>query len=174
MKKLIIILIMSILTSVHINAKELNPKSILETLQRFYVDFKGGEELIQKSEGYLVFPSVYKAGLVVGGAYGEGALVQKGSIISYYKMYGTSVGFQAGAKKYSVIIVFLTKEAMRRFLFKEEWKVGVDGNIAVVNWSKGLDLSSLDIKKDTLAIVFNNKGLMANISLEGTIFQKMR
>jgi len=174
MKKIVIGLIFAILTSVHMNAKDLNPKAILETLQRFYVEFKGGDQLIQKSEGYLVFPEVYKAGLVVGGAYGEGAFVQKGSILNYYKMYGTSIGLQAGAKRYSVIILFLTKEAMDRFLNKEEWKVGVDGNIAVVNWSKGSDLSSLDIKKDTLAIIFNNQGLMANISLEGTIFQKMR
>ncbi len=174
MKKLIIILIVSILTTVHISAKDISPKVILESLQRFYVDFKGGDELLQKSEGYLVFPEVYKAGLVVGGEYGEGALIQKGSIISYYRMYGTSVGLQAGAKKQSMIILFLTKEAMHKFLNKEEWKVGIDGNIAVMHWSKGTDLSSIDIKKDTVAIIYNNLGVMANISLEGTVFQKLR
>jgi lipid-binding SYLF domain-containing protein len=174
MKKVIFTLIFAILTSVHINAKDINPKSILETLQRFYVEFKGGDELIQKSEGYLVFPEVYKAGLVVGGEYGEGAFIQKGSIISYYKVFSTSIGLQAGAKRNSVLILFLTKEAKDRFLNKEEWKVGVDGNIAVMNWSKGTDLSSIDIKKDTVAIVFNNLGLMANISLEGTVFQRLK
>ena len=174
MKKLLITLIFTILTTVHIGAKEMNPQAILETLQRFYVEFKGGDELIRKANGYLVFPEVYKAALVVGGAYGEGALVQQGSIVSYYKMYSTSVGLQAGAKRYSVIILFLTKEAMNRFLNKEEWTVGIDGNIAVMNWSKGTDLSSLAIKKDTIAIIFNNQGLMANISLEGTVFQKLR
>ena len=174
MKKLILTLVFALLTTVHINAKEMNPQAILETLQRFYVEFKGGDELIQKAEGYLVFPEVFKAGLVVGGAYGEGALVQKGSIISYYKMYGTSVGLQAGIKRSSVIVLFLTKEALKRFLNKEEWTVGIDGNISVVNWSKGTDLSSLDIKKDTIAIIFNNQGLMANISLEGIVFQRLR
>jgi lipid-binding SYLF domain-containing protein len=174
MKKILMTVLFAILTTVHINAKEMNPKAILETLQRFYVEFKGGDELIQKAEGYLVFPEVYKAGLVVGGAYGEGAFVQKGSIVSYYKMYGTSVGLQAGVKRNSVIVLFMTKEAMHRFLNKDEWKVGIDGNISVINWSRGSDLSSLDIKKDTLAIIFNNQGLMANISLEGTVFQRLR
>jgi len=174
MRKILITLIFALLTTVHLGAKDISPKAILETLQRFYVEFKGGDELIQKAEGYLVFPEIYKAGFVVGGEYGEGALIQKGSIVSYYRMYGTSVGLQAGAKRYSMIILFLTKEAMNNFLNKEEWVVGVDGNIAVMNWSKGTDLSSIDIKKDTIAIVFNNLGLMANISLEGIIFQKIR
>jgi lipid-binding SYLF domain-containing protein len=174
MKKFILILLFSILTSVHIQAKELNPKNILETLQRFYVDFKGGDELLQKAQGYLVFPEVYKAGLVVGGSYGEGALVQNGAINSYYRMYGTSVGIQAGARKNSMIILFLTKEALNRFINKEEWKVGVDGSISVLHWSKGTDLSSLDLKKDTVAIVFNDLGVMLNLSLNGTVFQKLR
>lgn len=175
MKKIFLAIVFSILTTVHINAQEAySPQRILKSLQHFYAEFKGGDELIQKSVGYLVFPDVYKAGLVVGGEYGEGALVQQGSITSYYKMYSTSVGLQAGAQKRSLLILFLTKEALNRFINKEEWKVGVDGNVAVMNWSKGTDLSSLDIKKDTIAIVYSDVGIMANISLQGTVFQRMK
>jgi len=174
MKKILISIIFAILTSVHISAEPITPKNILETLQRFYGEFKGGDELLQKCEGYLVFPEVYKAGLVVGGEYGEGALVQKGAINSYYRMFSTSVGLQAGARKNSMLILFFTKEALKRFLNKEEWKVGVDGSISVMHWNKGTDLSSLAIKKDTVAIIFNDMGLMANLSLEGTVFQKLR
>jgi len=174
MKKFLIVVIFSILTVVHLNAKPITPKNILETLQRFYTEFRGGDELLQKTEGYLVFPEVYKAGLVVGGEYGEGALVQKGSINSYYRLYSTSVGLQAGAQKSSILILFFTKEALNRFLNKEEWKVGIDGSISVLHWNQGTDLSSIDVKKDTVAIVFNDLGLMANLSLEGTVFQKLK
>jgi lipid-binding SYLF domain-containing protein len=73
-----------------------------------------------------------------------------------------------------MIILFLTKEALNRFINKEEWKVGVDGSISVLHWSKGTDLSSLDLKKDTVAIVFNDLGVMLNLSLNGTVFQKLR
>ena len=174
LKKVIFSLVLSILTSVHIQAQSTSPKEILQTLQTFYTKFKGGEELIKKANGYLVFPQIYKAGLVVGGEYGEGALVQQGSINSYYKMYSTSIGLQAGAQKRSLLVLFLTKEALNKFINREEWKVGVDGGIAVMNWSAGTDLSSVDIKKDTIAIPFSNVGLMANISLEGTVFQKLK
>ena len=173
-KKLVMGLIFTILTTVHINAQSVTPKEILQTLQIFYTKFKGGEELLKKTEGYLVFPNIYKAGLVVGGEYGEGALVIKGSIDSYYKMYSTSIGLQAGAQKRSLLVLFFTKEALHKFVNSEEWKVGVDGGIAVMNWSTGTDLSSVDIRKDTIAIPFSNIGVMANISLEGTVFQKIK
>jgi len=173
-KRVIIIAFMVLLTSVHLQAEQISPKEILQTLQIFYTKFKGGEELIQKAEGYLVFPNIYKAGLVVGGEYGEGALVQKGAINSYYRVYSTSIGLQAGAQKRSLLVLFFTKEALNKFVNREEWKVGVDGGLAVMNWSRGTDLSSVDIRKDTIAIPFSNVGIMANISLEGTVFQKLR
>jgi len=173
-KRVVLSVFIVILTSVHLQAKQVSPKEILQTLQTFYIKFKGGEELIQKTEGYLVFPNIYKAGLFVGGEYGEGALVQKGAINSYYKLYSTSIGLQAGVQKRSLLVLFFTKEALNNFINREEWKVGVDGGLAVMNWSKGTDLSSVDIKKDTIAIPFSNVGIMANISLEGTVFQKLR
>ena len=173
-KKAVLAITIAILTTVHIEAKTVSPKEILQTLQLFYTKFKGGEELIKKANGYLVFPQIYKAGLVVGGEYGEGALVQQGSITSYYKLYSTSIGLQAGAQKRSLLVLFLTQEALDKFINREEWKVGIDGGIAVMNWSAGTDLSTIAIKKDTIAIPFSNIGVMANISLEGTVFQKIQ
>ena len=173
-KKAILAITIAILTTVHIEANTVSPKEILQTLQLFYTKFKGGEELIKKANGYLVFPQIYKAGLVVGGEYGEGALVQQGSITSYYKLYSTSIGLQAGAQKRSLLVLFLTQEALNKFINREEWKVGIDGGIAVMNWSAGTDLSTIAIKKDTIAIPFSNIGVMANISLEGTVFQKIQ
>jgi len=174
LKKLILGLFIAILTSIHLQAQSVTPKDILQTLQLFYTKFKGGDELLKKAEGYLVFPNIYKVGLVVGGEYGEGALVVKGSIASYYRMYSTSVGIQLGAQKRSLIILFFTKEALNKFLNSEEWKVGIDGSIAVMNWTAGTDLSSVDIRKDTIAIPFSNIGFMVNFSLEGAVFQKIR
>jgi len=73
-----------------------------------------------------------------------------------------------------MIILFMTKKALENFRNKEKWKVGIDGTIAMLKWSKGTDLSSIDITKDTIAIVFNDIGIMANLSLEGTIFQRSK
>jgi len=174
MRKLLFIILFGLLTSVHIQAEEIGPKNILQTLQNFYAKFKGGDELLKKANGYLVFPSIYKAGLFVGGEYGIGALIEQGSITDYYRMVSASIGLQVGAQKRSLIILFMTKEALNNFKHKESWKVGVDGNIAMLNWSKGTDLSTLDIKKDTIAIAFNDVGIMANLTLEGTVFQRSK
>ena len=173
-KKVILSILLAILTSVHIQAQTVSPKEILQTLQTFYTKFKGGEELIKKADGYLVFPQIYKAGFLVGGEYGEGALVQQGSIKSYYRVYSTSIGLQAGAQKRSLLVLFFTQDALNKFINREEWKVGIDGGLSVMNWSSGTDLSTVDIKKDTIAIPFSNVGVMANISLEGTVFQKLK
>ena len=154
-------------------SQQITPKDILQTTQAFYRDFKGGQELLKKATGYLVFPNVYDAGLIVGGKYGYGALVVNNSIASYYKLYSTSVGIKAGLQKFSLIVVFLTKEALKRFVNKEEWKISLDGGITFTNWKKGADINSLSLTKDTIVIPFNDVGLMANLSFEGTVFQKL-
>jgi len=152
----------------------ITPRDILKTVQRFYDEYKSGEELLKKAEAYLVFPNVYRAGLIVGGTYGYGALVKNNSIYSYYKIYSTSVGLQVGIQNYSLIIVFFTKESLKRFLTREEWKVGLDTGLAFTSWKQGIDINSLDLTKDTVVIPFNNVGLMANISFEGTVFQRLK
>ena len=150
------------------------PKEILKTTQDFYREFKGGQELLKKATAYLVFPNVYDAGFVVGGKYGYGALVQHNSIASYYKVYSTSVGLKAGVQRFSLIVAFLTEESLKRFINKEEWKVSLDGGLTFTTWKQGVDINSLALTKDTIVIPFNDIGLMANISFEGTVFQKLQ
>ena len=152
----------------------LTPKDILITTQKFYDEFKGGHELLKKAEAYLVFPKVYEGGLVVGAKYGFGALVQNNAIANYYKIFSTSVGVQAGIQNYSLIVVFLTKESVKRFMNKEEWKISADGELSFTSWHQGVDVNSLDMKKDTIVIPFNNTGLMGGLSFEGTVFQKLQ
>jgi len=152
---------------------EITPLDILKTTQDFYKEFKGGQELLKKSAGYLVFPNVFDAGFIIGGKYGYGALVTNNSISSYYKIYSTSVGLKAGLQRFSLIVVFLTSESLKRFINKEEWKVSLDSGITFTKWKTGVDINSLSLTKDTIVIPFNDIGLMANISFEGTIFQKL-
>jgi len=151
----------------------LSPKDILMTTQKFYEKFKGGRELLKKAEGYLVFPKVYEGGLVVGAKYGFGALVRNDAIAKYYKIFSTSVGFQVGIQNYSLIVVFLTKESLKRFLDKEEWQISADSELSFTSWHQGVDINSLDLHKDTIVIPFNNTGLMGGISFEGTVFQQL-
>lgn len=147
---------------------------IKNTIQSFEAQAKGGKEFLEKTSGYLVIPNLYKAGFIVGGGYGEGGLVVGGKIVDYYSMINASIGFQAGAEKRSVIIAFLTPQALESFRKSNKWKVGIDGSIAFVNWGGGVDLSTVDFKKSILAFAFDNKGIMANLSLDGAVFSKLK
>ncbi|WP_456457537.1 lipid-binding SYLF domain-containing protein [Nitratifractor sp.] len=177
MKK--IFLLFTLLFFVGVESAAAEDKNVLDlqiknTIQRFEAQAKGGKEFLERTSGYLVIPSLYKAGFIVGGGYGEGGLVVGGKIVDYYSMISASIGFQAGAEKRSIIIAFLTPQALESFRQSNKWKVGIDGSIAFVNWGGGVDLSTVDFKKSIVAFAFDNKGIMANLSLDGAVFNKLK
>ena len=142
-------------------------------LERFRTEVGGADEFLAKAEGVLVFPAVYKAGIGIGGEYGEGALRVGGKTVEYYSTAAASIGLQLGAQAKTVIIVFLNAEALSRFRASSGWKAGVDGSIAVVEWGAGESLDTIEIKDPIVAFIFGNKGLMFNLSLEGSKFTKL-
>ena len=154
------------------SAKEINVK-VEETLKRFRKEVNGGSEFLNQSKGILVFPEVIKVGIGIGGEYGEGALRIDGKNVAYYNTAAASIGFQLGAQSKSVVLVFLENEALSEFRKSEGWKAGVDGSIAVVEWGVGEDINTVDIKDPVVGIVFNNKGLMYNLTLEGSKYSKI-
>ena len=144
-----------------------------DAIQQFYKEVKGGEAFLSKVKGYLVFPSVVKAGFVVGGKYGEGVLRVNGQSVGYYSIAAGSVGFQMGAQKASYIIAFVTQDALDKFIRSNGWEAGVDGAITVAKWGAGTDISTISYQNPIYAFVFGEKGLMYNLNLEGTKFTKL-
>jgi lipid-binding SYLF domain-containing protein len=144
-----------------------------ETLERFKREVSGGVRFLQRASGMLVFPSVIKAGIGIGGEYGEGALRVGGKNVDYYNTASASIGFQLGAQAKSIVIVFMTDEALADFRKGDGWEAGVDGSVAVVEWGVGKDINTIDIKDPVVGFVFNNKGLMYNLTLEGSKFTKL-
>lgn len=177
MKKILFLIVT--LLFLGIQSADAEDKHILDlqiqnTVKNFEAQAKGGKEFLAKASGYLVIPSLYKAGFIVGGGYGEGGLIVRGKIVDYYSMITASIGLQAGAEKRSIIIVFLTPHALESFRKSNKWKVGIDGSVAFVNWGGGVDLSTIDFKKSIVAFAFDNKGIMANLSLDGAVFSKLK
>jgi len=144
-----------------------------EALKQFAKEVKGGEEFLSKVKGYLIFPSVYKGGFFVGGEYGEGVLRVNGESKAYYSIASGSFGFQMGFQKASYIIAFGSEASLNNFMKSNGWEAGVDGAITVVNWGAGKDISSISYENPIYAFVFNSKGLMYNLSLEGTKFTRI-
>ncbi len=145
-----------------------------ETLKRFRDEVAGGSKFLAKASGVLVFPSVIKAGFGIGGEYGEGALRVGGKTVDYYNTAAASIGFQLGAQSKSLVIVFMDSKALGDFRNSDGWKAGVDGSIAVVEWGVGEDINTVDIKDPVIGFVFSNKGLMYNLTLEGSKFTRIK
>ena len=144
-----------------------------EALQTFFEDVDGGDELIQKSVGYLIFPKVYKAGLGIGGETGEGVLRAGGAALDYYRTTAGSFGFQAGAQAKSILIIFMTEKALSDFHSSKGWKVGVDGSVALVDIGAGKAVDTDNFRDPVVGFIFGSTGLMYNLTLEGSKFSKL-
>ncbi len=142
-------------------------------LERFNKDVNGADEFVKIAKGLLVLPNVIKAGFIIGGEYGEGALKVNGKTVDYYSVAAGSFGLQIGAEKKDIIIAFMTENVLNNFLTSSGWEAGVDGNIAFVDIGGGKRIDSNTIKDPIVAFVFDVKGLMADISLKGSKFTKL-
>jgi lipid-binding SYLF domain-containing protein len=137
-------------------------------LARLYAQDPSARELVAKSRGTLVFPSVVSAGFVVGGSYGQGALRVGGRSVKYYSTAAGSVGLLAGAEAKSVYLLFMTDEALAKFRSSEGWTVGADASVTVVNVGATAQVDSATAQHAVIGYVLTKGGLMANLSLDGT------
>jgi len=144
------------------------------TLEVFKKEVKGGARFLARSAGYLVFPNVYKAGFFFGGEYGEGALLMGGRVVDYYNTVAGSFGLQLGVQRKSIVVVFLSRKALSDFRRSCGWKVGVDGSVALIKWGVGEDINNIDIQDPVVGFIFNNQGLMYDLSLEGAKFTRIQ
>jgi len=144
------------------------------TLRSFVDQNPSARELGHKAAGILVFPSILKAGLGFGGEYGEGVLIVKGNGARYYNIVSASFGFQLGIQSRSLIIMFMTEEALAGFRNAYGWKVGVDGSIVVVTVGTGGSIDTNTLTSPIIAFVIDPQGLMYNLSLEGSKISRIR
>lgn len=142
-------------------------------LEEFFSQAPVGKELSEKATGILIFPSVVKAGMLVGGEYGEGALRIDGATVDYYSTASGSFGFQLGVQKKSIIIMFMDKAALDAFRSSTGWEVGVDGSVALVTIGAGGSVDTNTAQEPIIGFVFGQKGLMYNLTLEGSKMTKI-
>ncbi len=146
---------------------------VAETLKVFAEQVDGSEVFLNQAAGYLVFPRVIKVGFGVGGEAGDGALRIGGASSGYYRTVSGSIGFQLGAQAKSIIIAFMTKEALDKFTSSDGWSVGIDGSVALVDVGVGKTIDTNNIKDPVVGFIFGSKGLMYNLTLEGSKITKL-
>jgi lipid-binding SYLF domain-containing protein len=148
-------------------AEDLN-QDASQALQLLYNTNPEAALLAERAKGILVFPNVIKAGLVFGGSYGEGVLTKGGKLAGYYNSVSASWGWQAGAQSYSYVVFFMSDHALKYLDKSDGWEIGVGPTVVVVNEGAAKNLSSSTLKEDAYAFIFDQQGLMASLSIEGT------
>jgi lipid-binding SYLF domain-containing protein len=154
-------------------AGEINA-SVNAALNRFYKQVGGAKEFMSQAKAVLVMPNVTKAGFFAGGQYGEGALRIGGKTAGYYNLVAGSFGFTFGAQRMDIIIAFMTDEALQGFRKVDGWEIGIDGNVALITIGAGTRLDTTTARDPIVGFVFDAKGLMADLSLKGAKFTRIK
>jgi lipid-binding SYLF domain-containing protein len=143
-------------------------KDAAQALQILYKGNPAAESISKKARAVLVFPKVIKAGLVFGGSYGEGVLNKDGKVAGYYNSVSASWGWQAGAESYSYVVFLMNDKAVKYLEKTKGWEFGVGPTVVAVNEGIAKNLSTSTLKDDAYAFIFDQQGLMASLSIEGT------
>jgi len=153
-------------------AKEIDV-SVSVALDRFKNEIPGANEFLANAKGVLVVPNVIRIGFGLGGEYGEGALLIDGETVDYYSLGAGSIGLQIGAQSKNVVIIFMDENALTKFRDSLGWRAGIDGSVAFVDQGAGASVDTSNIQHPVVGFIFGVKGLMANLSLEGSKFTKL-
>jgi lipid-binding SYLF domain-containing protein len=144
-----------------------------KVLDRLLAEEPAAKALYGKAVGVLVFPSITKAGFMVGGQYGEGVLWRGGKPAGYYNTAGASWGLQAGAQKYGYAMFFMRESALKALETTEGFEVGVGPSVVVVDQGMAKSMTTTTVNKDVYAFIFGQQGLMAGIGIQGNKITKL-
>jgi lipid-binding SYLF domain-containing protein len=168
-----IVLALGASVAAHAASKQVIDVAVTDTLQRFNNSKPEHAELLKKAAGILVFPRITKAGVGIGGEHGDGALLKGSQTVDYYSVTSASVGATLGAGQHSEIILFMTREALSKFEASHGFSLGVDAQVAVVSKGTGGAYDSETLKKPILGFIFDEKGLIGDVSLNGSKINKI-
>jgi len=133
-------------------------------------EIEGSSLFLNQAYGYLVFPRVVKVGMGIGLETGEGVLRVSELNEDYYRITSGSLGFQVGAQAKAIVIAFMTEDILNNFRNNPGWKVGVDGHITIIDKGLGVTINTDNVLDPIVAFVFDSRGLMYSLTLEGSIF----
>jgi lipid-binding SYLF domain-containing protein len=146
---------------------------VSETLVNFNSINPENKVLGDKAAGVLVFPRVMKGGVGVGAEFGEGVLQVNGKTVGYYSVGAASVGLTLGLAKHSEIIMFMTQDSLNKFTSSDGWSIGADAGITVVSGGASGTYDTQTQQKPILGFVFAEKGLIGDLSFEGSKISKL-
>ena len=154
-------------------AAEIN-RDVKIALEKLYAKSSSAKTLGEKAKGILVFPGIVKGGFMVGGQFGEGALLRGGKTAAYYNTLSASYGLQIGVQKYGYALFFMSDSAMSWLDKSDGWELGTGPSIVVVDEGVAKSMSTTTLQSDVYAFFFDQKGLMGGLGLQGTKITKIK
>lgn len=143
------------------------------TLDKLYKNNPGAKALGDKSVGVLVFPSIVKGGFIIAGQFGDGALRKNGKSVAYYRSLAASYGFQAGAQAFGYVLFFMDEDSLRYLDNSAGFELGTGPSLVVLDSGFGKNFSTTTLQKGIYAFIFNQKGLMGGVGIQGTKITKI-
>jgi lipid-binding SYLF domain-containing protein len=143
------------------------------TLDKLYTNNPGAKALGDKSVGVLVFPSIVKGGFIIAGQFGDGALRKNGKSVAYYRSLAASYGFQAGAQAFGYVLFFMDEDSLRYLDNSAGFELGTGPSLVVLDSGFGKNFSTTTLQKGIYAFIFDQKGLMGGVGIQGTKITKI-
>jgi lipid-binding SYLF domain-containing protein len=179
-RRLATALVLSLMTTIGLTARVVLAASASEidrnataALRTLYASTPGAKDLAMQAKGILVFPNIVKAGFIVGGQYGDGALRKAGKTVGYYRSISASYGLQAGVQSFGYVLLFMDDESLAYLDNSDGWEIGVGPSVVVLDKGFGKSMTSTTLKKGVYAFIFSQKGLMAGLGLQGSKITKI-
>jgi lipid-binding SYLF domain-containing protein len=151
--------------------------NVTGAMTKLYAQDPGAHQLVAKAKAILVFPSIVSAGFVVGGSYGQGALLVNTSTgpytAGYYSTAAGSVGLLAGAESKAVYFLFMTDDSLSKFRNSNGWTAGADASVSLIKVGANAGVDTTTAQQPVIGYVLTNGGLMANLSIDGTKVAKL-
>lgn len=147
--------------------------SVDTALDFFRAEISGGKAMIEKAKGVLVLAPVIRGGIGLGAEYGTGALRINGKTVDYYNTISGSIGFQLGGQAKKMYLLFMNDKALQAFRKSDGWKAGVDGSVALITIGANGSVDTTKTNQPIIAFVLDQKGLMYNLTIEGSKFNKI-
>lgn len=144
-----------------------------QSLTTLYKSTPGAKALADKAVGVLVFPSIVKGGFIIAGQFGDGALRKKGKTVAYYRSLAASYGFQAGAQAFGYVLFFMDDDSLRYLDSSAGFELGSGPSLVVLDSGFGKNLSTTTLQKGIYAFIFDQKGLMGGVGIQGTKITKI-
>ena len=148
-------------------------RDVNAALKDLYVSSPAAKELSTKAKAILVFPSIAKGGFIVGGQYGDGALMKEGKTVGYYNSAALSYGLQVGLQKFGFALFFMKDTALEYINKSKGWEIGIGPSIVIVDKGTARALTTTTAKDDIYAFFFDQTGLMAGMGLQGSKITKI-